>query len=46
MHHSKFDGNYGVHFRFWDKLLGTEFKDYEAQFDKIQARKQQDQMKD
>ena len=28
MHHSKFDGNYGVHFRFWDKLLGTEFKDY------------------
>jgi sterol desaturase/sphingolipid hydroxylase (fatty acid hydroxylase superfamily) len=46
MHHSKFDGNYGVHFRFWDKLLGTEFKDYEAQFDEIQARKQQDQMKD
>ena len=39
MHHSKFTGNYGVHFRIWDKLLRTEFKDYEAEFDKIQAQK-------
>lgn len=39
MHHSKFKGNYGVHFRIWDKLLGTELKEYEAEFDKIQARK-------
>ncbi|MFS4491892.1 sterol desaturase family protein [Maribacter sp. 2308TA10-17] len=39
MHHSKFNGNYGVHFRIWDKLLGTEFKDYEQEFDKIQSRK-------
>jgi Delta7-sterol 5-desaturase len=39
MHHSKFNGNYGVHFRIWDRLLGTEFKDYEAEYDKIQARK-------
>jgi Delta7-sterol 5-desaturase len=39
MHHSKFKGNYGVHFRIWDKLLGTEFKDYEAEFDKVQQRK-------
>jgi Delta7-sterol 5-desaturase len=39
MHHSKFNGNYGVHFRIWDKLLGTEFKDYEKTFDEIQARK-------
>jgi Delta7-sterol 5-desaturase len=30
MHHSKFMGNYGVHFRFWDKLFGTEFPDYEG----------------
>jgi Delta7-sterol 5-desaturase len=40
MHHSKFKGNYGVHFRFWDKLMGTEFKDYEKAFDGIQERKQ------
>lgn len=39
MHHSKFNGNYGVHFRIWDRLLGTEFKDYEQEFDKVQARK-------
>lgn len=39
MHHSKFNGNYGVHFRIWDRLLGTEFKEYESEYDKIQARK-------
>ena len=39
IHHSKFNGNYGVHFRIWDKLLRTEFKDYESEFDKIQERK-------
>ncbi len=39
MHHSKFKGNYGVHFRFWDKLLGTEFRDYETEYEKIQERK-------
>lgn len=39
MHHRKFDGNNSVHFRFWDKLMGTEFKDYESEYDKIQVRK-------
>ena len=39
MHHSKFNGNYGVHFRIWDRLLGTEFNDYEKTFDEIQERK-------
>ena len=39
MHHRQFNGNYGVHFRLWDKLLGTEFQDYETQYDKIQDRK-------
>jgi Delta7-sterol 5-desaturase len=38
MHHSKFQGNYGLHFRFWDKLCGTEFKDYPDTFDAIKAR--------
>ncbi len=41
MHHSKFHGNYGVHFRIWDRLLGTEFKDYEHEYDAIQNRKNQ-----
>lgn len=39
MHHSRFNGNYGLHFRFWDRLCGTEFKDYEASFKEIQQRK-------
>ncbi|MDJ0798096.1 MAG: sterol desaturase family protein [Calothrix sp. MO_167.B12] len=40
MHHSKFKGNYGLHFRFWDKICGTEFRDYKTTFDRVQARKQ------
>lgn len=39
LHHSQFNGNYGVHFRFWDRLLGTEFKHYEEEYDAIQNRK-------
>ena len=38
MHHSKFNGNYGVHFRFWDRLCGTEFIDYEQEFSSIKNR--------
>jgi Delta7-sterol 5-desaturase len=30
MHHQRSGGNYGLYFRFWDRLCGTEFKDYEA----------------
>ena len=41
LHHRRFNGNYGVHFRVWDRLLGTEFPDYETEFDRIQARKRQ-----
>lgn len=40
MHHRKFTGNYGVHFRFWDKLFGTELADYETEFDQIKRRSQ------
>ena len=40
MHHSKFKGNYAVHFTIWDKLMGTEFNNYEAEFDNIKQRVQ------
>jgi sterol desaturase/sphingolipid hydroxylase (fatty acid hydroxylase superfamily) len=30
MHHQRSGGNYGLYFRFWDRVCGTEFKDYEA----------------
>jgi sterol desaturase/sphingolipid hydroxylase (fatty acid hydroxylase superfamily) len=39
MHHYKFQGNYGLHFRLWDRLCGTEFNDYTQTFDKVKARK-------
>ena len=39
LRHSRFRGNCGVHFRLWNRLLGTEIMDYEAEFDRIQARK-------
>ncbi|RSK36076.1 sterol desaturase family protein [Hymenobacter metallilatus] len=41
MHHRKVRGNYGVHLRIWDRLLGTEFEDYEAEFDRIQQQRRQ-----
>jgi sterol desaturase/sphingolipid hydroxylase (fatty acid hydroxylase superfamily) len=36
MHHSKFNGNYGLYFRFWDKLMKTENPDYVKEYDRIQ----------
>ena len=40
MHHTKFNGNYGLHFRIWDKICGTEFHDYEETFALVQDRKE------
>ena len=40
MHHAKFNGNYGLHFRIWDKICGTEFHDYEETFALMQDRKE------
>ncbi|EHQ25885.1 sterol desaturase family protein [Mucilaginibacter paludis] len=36
LHHKKFNGNYGLYFRVWDRLMGTEHPDYVKEFDKIQ----------
>jgi Delta7-sterol 5-desaturase len=32
LHHSSFQGNYGLMFRFWDRILGTELPNYELVF--------------
>jgi Delta7-sterol 5-desaturase len=32
LHHSAFKGNYGLMFRLWDRLLGTELPNYESTF--------------
>ncbi|MCB0665186.1 MAG: sterol desaturase family protein [Saprospiraceae bacterium] len=39
MHHAKFHYNYGLYFRIWDRLMGTEHPDYEKTFDTIQYRR-------
>jgi Delta7-sterol 5-desaturase len=39
MHHRRYNGNYGLHFRLWDRLLGTEFPEYDAEFDALVARR-------
>ncbi|MEO0896125.1 MAG: sterol desaturase family protein [Bacteroidota bacterium] len=36
LHHHKFKGNYGLYFRFWDRLMGTEHPDYVKTYDQIQ----------
>jgi Delta7-sterol 5-desaturase len=38
LHHTTFHGNYGLLFRFWDRLLGTEIEGYEQRFRERGAR--------
>lgn len=39
LHHSRFNGNYGLYFRWWDKWMGTELPGYEKAYDEIQERR-------
>ncbi len=39
LHHAKSKGNYGLYFRVWDRLMGTEHPDYIKVYDKIQERR-------
>lgn len=39
IHHAKSKGNYGLYFRFWDRLMGTEHPNYVREYDKIQDRR-------
>lgn len=39
MHHQLFNGNYALYFTWWDKWMGTAFKDYEARHEQIFERK-------
>jgi sterol desaturase/sphingolipid hydroxylase (fatty acid hydroxylase superfamily) len=37
MHHKYFKGNYGLYFRFWDRIMGTENPKYVSEYDALQA---------
>jgi sterol desaturase/sphingolipid hydroxylase (fatty acid hydroxylase superfamily) len=39
IHHSKFKGNYGLYFRFWDRIMNTEHPNYVKNYDNIQKRR-------
>lgn len=39
MHHSEFNGNFKLYFRWWDKLMDTEVPHYEEVYDKLQERR-------
>ena len=39
IHHSKFTGNFGLYYRFWDRIMGTEHPDYVKKYDEIQKRR-------
>ncbi|TNE53333.1 MAG: DUF2147 domain-containing protein [Bacteroidetes bacterium] len=39
LHHKDFHGNYGLYFRFWDRVMKTEHPDYVATYDEIQERR-------
>ena len=39
LHHSKFKGNYGLYFRIWDRIMGTEHPDYVKVYDKVQEQR-------
>jgi sterol desaturase/sphingolipid hydroxylase (fatty acid hydroxylase superfamily) len=38
MHHEKLRGNYGLYFNVWDRLMGTNHKDYEKRFEEVVTR--------
>ncbi|HMV43786.1 MAG TPA: sterol desaturase family protein [Leptospiraceae bacterium] len=35
LHHSKFNGNYGLYFTWWDKWMNTEFPNYESELIRV-----------
>jgi Delta7-sterol 5-desaturase len=37
LHHQKFNYNFGLYFRVWDRLMGTEYPDYIKVYDSIKS---------
>ena len=38
MHHQYFNGNYGLYFTIWDRLMGTLRQEYDKSFDEVTSR--------
>ncbi|MBX7059933.1 MAG: sterol desaturase family protein [Leptospirales bacterium] len=39
MHHSRSNCNYGLYFNFWDRIMGTNHRDYDGVFEEVVARR-------
>ena len=39
MHHTKIQANYGFYFTWWDRLMKTNHRDYEDQYDQVMKAK-------
>lgn len=39
MHHQQINGNYGLYFLFWDRIMGTIQPTYDAKFDEVSSRR-------
>nr|HNI25705.1 sterol desaturase [Leptospiraceae bacterium] len=37
--HQKFNGNYSLYFNFWDRVMGTNFPNYEKYYDEVTAKR-------
>ena len=35
LHHQKFQGNYSLYFNVWDRIMGTNFPNYETYFEQV-----------
>ncbi|MGL4757985.1 MAG: sterol desaturase family protein [Patescibacteria group bacterium] len=42
LHHTRYNGNYGLFFRYWDIVFGTEFKDTQLIFKSINDRRNEE----
>jgi sterol desaturase/sphingolipid hydroxylase (fatty acid hydroxylase superfamily) len=38
MHHERMQGNYGLYFNLWDRLMGTNHPEYESRFREVTSR--------
>ncbi|WP_293789049.1 sterol desaturase family protein [uncultured Pedobacter sp.] len=39
LHHTRFKGNYGLYFRIWDRVMGTEHPEYVKTYDQLQEKR-------
>lgn len=39
LHHSKFHGNYSLYFNFWDRIMKTNFPNYESYYEEVTSRR-------